>query len=240
MKKKLFSGAFALAGLLGLSNLAHANYLNLMEGYPDIEATDLNVNYDAPSQQFTVVGDGDWMSNSSGNFDNDSLAFDSNSADSDMLIAQYAINADIDSSGNLVGTNNTITITGYDVNGTDGSPDASDFFSDNPSAVLLQGTLTNVGLNGPGGSVLGFTFNVTGGVFQNLFVPNNRGGINLTVVDAGNAITPDFSGSFTGDESGSYSDNFIVVPTPAAMTGGAALLGVLGAATWRRANKNRA
>ncbi|HWB54604.1 MAG TPA: hypothetical protein VG722_10440 [Tepidisphaeraceae bacterium] len=225
-------GKIALLSAMVMGSAVYADTLNLPGGLlPDVETPNLDVSYVSSTGALDVHNDGDFIPPT----DIDSLAY---VGGSDTVFGTYQISAVIDNSGHLSSSaSNTVIIYGATTGGYDGAP-----IFPSSLVLLLSGTLTNVGFasgsaGATSGNIINFTFNVTGGVYSNIFGP--QGGITLTVSSP--TPTPaSFSADFTGLSGSSFADNFAIsVPTPAAISGGAALLGLMATAVRRRSICNR-
>lgn len=217
----LRKGALALVGLMFVGSFAQADTLSLPGGLrPDIDTTYvLAASYDGTTLSVVDAFPG---------YDQFNLA-DSSNNDHSIYDASYTLTASFDASHNYVTNSGTLTISGLFNDGFEGMGPLTLL-----PVTLLTATITNVGFasGSPGatsGNVINFEFNNISGVLQNIY--GTKGGITLTVVDAN--ITPTFAAPFY-DSGASVSDNFAMVPTPAALSGGIALLGGLALAGVRR------
>jgi hypothetical protein len=204
------------AGLLAAGSVAQAAPLGLVNNTPpDIKAPLVNVVYNATTKAFTA---------------NDTSAslfsVDTNGvAGAEYFVAggTLSLTATIDNSG-VLQPGGTFTLAGGSL--------LTSSFALVSAAPTLTGSLTNFGFpNVPGGNILEFTFNTTGGNLQSAPISfPGKGGIILAIPSAG--FNGTFTSSFATTGAGTADIFGAPVPTPAAATGG--VVGLVGLALRRR------
>ena len=199
--------AFCAFGTVGLQ----AEPLNLQQGYPDLTASFITVNYDGTSG-FTAFGYAVGLATSASPTTQYSI--------SDIANPSYVIDMTVYPNGTFAG--GTLNIYGpATINSVDyGDP-------------LLTGNLSNFAFENSPNDPLGFIFTVTGGSLKSSYFPSQVGVLlNDWDTTPGSFTSDPFATKFSNDGNGT-SDTF-AVPEPSSLAASVALIFCALAYTRRR------